>query len=746
MRIGWLVLILSLLAGGWNGENLKVSAQPGKLGEEPLRQIWVVNIHGLTLGDLRETSFPHLREWLHHSVVGGMNLKTGGKETEANRYATLGAGTRAVAPTGEMFYHPKEQPDPTLAPTHLAAGLLYAQRMGRIPPSHAVIYPGIMEYVRQNEESPYEVQPGALGEVLKQKGLHVLALGNMDEGEKPVRYAPFLTMDKRGVTEEGEIGVNTLSSAPGRPFGVKTNYRRLEERLFSWNKPGLAVIDLGDLHRLQQFAGQMLPEQHERVKKEVLGEVDRFIGKVMAQADRDTAAVLVSPGTGVPVEKSEAEGLLPLLVYRKGEPTGLLRSATTRRPGIIANIDLAPTLLQLLGIDSPREMAGQPMQRVGGTLAEFWGTVERTETINRLRPSVLYSYVLFQIMVLLIGLARLLREPRRPGSGVQAVLLGVMLTPFLFLMVSGVTARSYWIVSALVFAAGMVASLLMSRLRTLPLLFWTGLVGFLPVILDGCLGGPLIQQSFLGYDPIKGARYYGIGNEYMGVVLGSTILTAAAWLEKRGTISKRVQLVIGILFLGVVLFFAAPFWGTNAGGALACAVGFGVAWVRFFHRGSRRWLLWQAGIFLVAGGLVLYLMNMVFHVGAPTHIGRAFGLLSEGNLEEILHIMDRKLHMNWKLIQFSSWGKLFLVSLGTMILLSLRPAGGLKRLMEAYPQLFNGFVAILAGSLAALAFNDSGIVAAATAIVYAVMPVMILAFREWSRSHDPSPEITGSRT
>jgi|SRR5699024_8854693 len=100
-------------------------------------------------------------------------------------------------------------------------------------------------------------------------------------------------------------------------------------------------------------------------------------------------------------------------------------------------------------------------------------------------------------------------------------------------------------------------------------------------------------------------------------------------------------------------------------------------------------------------------------------------------LEEITHIINRKLEMNLKLIRVSSWGKVFLLSLLAMAVLSVRPAGGLRQLIDRYPQLFNGFTAILAGSLAALAFNDSGIVSAATAVIYVVMPVMILGMREW---------------
>ena len=159
---------------------------------------------------------------------------------------------------------------------------------------------------------------------------------------------------------------------------------------------------------------------------------------------------------------------------------------------------------------------------------------------------------------------------------------------------------------------GLLALLLTSVLRRMPivpLLLVLGLLGCVPVALDGIFGGTLIEKSFLGYDPIKGARYYGIGNEYMGVVLGSAILTCAAWLERR---KSDGRLPVALFFLSMVFFFAAPFWGTNAGGALAAAAGFGTAYYRFFRRdGNGRWY-WLALLFLVLGGGLLVGVNLLF--------------------------------------------------------------------------------------------------------------------------------------
>src|SRR5690606_15577095 len=52
------------------------------------------------------------------------------------------------------------------------------------------------------------------------------------------------------------------------------------------------------------------------------------------------------------------------------------------------------------------------------------------------------------------------------------------------------------------------------------------------LVADVTQGAPLIKSSLLGYDPITGARFYGIGNEYMGVLIGTTLVGATGLLDR----------------------------------------------------------------------------------------------------------------------------------------------------------------------------------------------------------------------
>ena len=53
------------------------------------------------------------------------------------------------------------------------------------------------------------------------------------------------------------------------------------------------------------------------------------------------------------------------------------------------------------------------------------------------------------------------------------------------------------------------------------------------LLLDVLTGSSLIRLSPLGYDVMLGARFYGIGNEYMGILVGSSLLAALSIRDRQ---------------------------------------------------------------------------------------------------------------------------------------------------------------------------------------------------------------------
>jgi hypothetical protein len=125
-------------------------------------------------------------------------------------------------------------------------------------------------------------------------------------------------------------------------------------------------------------------------------------------------------------------------------------------------------------------------------------------------------------------------------------------------------------------------------------------------------------------------------------------------------------------------------------------------------------------------------------------VGRVSQQIVSGQWTEVGQMVERKLAMNVRLIRVSIWSKVFVVSLVALGILALWNDRYLQHLARDYPFLVKGFAGVIAGSLAGLALNDSGIVTAATCITFMVIPALYAALGERPSREVPPPEGTRS--
>ena len=107
-------------------------------------------------------------------------------------------------------------------------------------------------------------------------------------------------------------------------------------------------------------------------------------------------------------------------------------------------------------------------------------------------------------------------------------------------------------------------------------------------------------------------------------------------------------------------------------------------------------------------------------------MGQTASLVRQKGIKELLKIFQRKISMNIKLIKYTVWTKVFLTSLLAVVILFFRPVGLLKEAVFKYSAIPYGFIGGLVGCIVALLANDSGIVAAATMVIYVAPPVILL--------------------
>ena len=250
------------------------------------------------------------------------------------------------------------------------------------------------------------------------------------------------------------------------------------------------------------------------------------------------------------------------------------------------------------------------------------------------------------------------------------------------------------------------------------------------LIVDLVRGAPLIGSSIAGYNMVEGARYYGLGNELMGTMLGCAIIGVGMLLSsgRAAQFSPRLKTAAAAAVLCVVLLgIGAPMLGANTGGAIAAA--FGIVAVFAARRG--RPLSVRSAV--LAGLVIVFVVGALFAVdalrgaGSQSHIGRTADIAASGDAQILFGIFQRKIALNLKLLSHSLWSRLLLIGLVGSALMwwqgkKVFGSGFLTKERSA------AGIGCLVGTIAAFAFNDSGVLAAATCVVplWSMLGIVIL--------------------
>lgn len=366
-------------------------------------------------------------------------------------------------------------------------------------------------------------------------------------------------------------------------------------------------------------------------------------------------------------------------VMRLGrEDEGVLVSRSTRLPGLVTLPDLTATwLAHFNGGHQPDELLGSPASTLPNenptrSVIHLYLSLSRQWQWNRLvgtLPTV-------QVVVLVAAWLAWYRW----GRVVRALwlfpclvpVLGVALAPLLIcLPLGGISLAARAGIWAVVLV-GLLAVLSRYPLRIVLRGLATLLLIFVSV--DLLRGGNLLRWSGFGYVLMEGARYYGVGNELAGSLIGAQ----TGFLLAESALWSVVRWLLTAMALG------APFWGANVGAMLSAL---GVAVTHALR--SRTTLIWSGvGIVILVAAVVLWEAVSP----ARSHLG---AFLSAPSLWA--STLQRKALMNGALLVSSAWTPLLLFGLT-----GLRGAP----------------VAVWVAALSLLVLNDSGVVASAAMLVW----------------------------
>ncbi len=705
----------------------------------------MVVFEGVSIEQMIAWDLPEYRSLAAAGALGLMNNKTPTTQTLQNNAATFGAGTRATANNYAWNgYNFDELVDGE--PAHV----LLERNTGNIAPEGSVVQIGLAPIDRLNAEQHYEVVPGLLGRLLQDAGVDTVALGNSDRSSERCRSAVTIAMNDKGWVTRGDVGDKTVVRDGSRPCGVRSNYDymlKYVSRLGSGRH--FVVIEAGDSGRADAVEMDLAPEQYQRFKRMATQETWRFacdLDKNLRESTKDYLLIVVSAAPST-ADYASGDRLTPVVLTGSGVRPGLLTSPSTRRDGLITNLDITPTVLRRFGIEPDASMLGTAINAVGSehpveSLAAM--NSEMVTTFNARVPVLIgYVVVVAGCTVLAVLVAILLKSPSNVlavfvtrREFVQVLMVAVMVAPTAFLVAPGLGILGKAPTSVFLAVSSLATAYLLRRwIRDARLVFAAvGAIVVAPLCADLLLHGRLLRMSILGYDSIAGIRFYGIGNECAGVLIGGTLLGVYSLLDYAGKVRKLQIALAALVCVGVVVLIGSPSNGTNFGGMLTALAAFGFALAKTHGSGSwKKAAFWTAlaGIGLVA---LLTAANVLIDPAHQSHIGRALTAIGGGDTASLADTAVRKWAMNLALIKRSVW-TYALASLGIgLAVLFWRAMDNIRRALSCRRLMNAGLAGIVVACVVGFAVNDSGISLAATAMPYLAIPLMFIVQADQSKA------------
>ena len=487
-----------------------------------------------------------------------------------------------------------------------------------------------------------------------------------------------------------------------------------------------------------------LPERGKFVVATLSADAQAEISQIKFWRERVTPAgkcgelILVSPNPS-PVEYQAHDQLTPILFWQSDSVASkpkLLYSPSTRTQGLIANTDVAATIASLARVQPIGPSFGSacmPQDAPSHTnAADVLAEIGKNATLQaRNQQSVPF---LAAVLATVIAAASFLIWAKKLARIGYAAVYAIAPVPLTLLYAR--TWQDALVAVVIIAAAGAALVVVIRSLGSSPVV--SAIPGFLrnwlvPLYAAAALaliaGDTLFNQahgtadSLLGYSPLEGARYYGLGNEAMGVLTGAVAILSsriALSIKPGENAPDRRAIVRGaILWIAAAALLAMPELGAKAGAIPVTFVGLFsyLAMTRKAastassstpkHSETDSSRIWTT-LAVAALALTFLAYSRIMHPhSAATHVSIGIEQAQRFGPSVYSQIIFRKLVMDAHLTIHSVW----------MLVLIAATAGTLINLGKSVPHNAQraGMGAKIGAltTLACLLFNDAGVVAAA---------------------------------
>ncbi|HEX2810918.1 MAG TPA: hypothetical protein VHN80_32530, partial [Kineosporiaceae bacterium] len=481
----------------------------------------------------------------------------------------------------------------------------------------------------------FDATPGLLGDTLAAAGRSTAAVGP---------GAVIAVADGRGRAPHSWPG---LPAGPDGSLDPNGDGLALLDQVKAAvaGRPDLLAVDLGAIR--DPSAGLTAAAS----RAEQVAGLDTRLGLVLDALPPQASVIVAS------LADSSAAAHLQLIAARGPDVApstafsgGLLRTGSTRQPGLVQATDLLPTLVTLLGVPEPAAAVGSPLARIdaGDDVARLQRLLDLDQGARVLDPLVTPFFVVYGALQLIVyvWLGLFARRLGRPSVLRQAPLLRRRALTLLrqsaiaFSLVPAATFLAnlwpWWrggspglmLTLAVVTATVPLALVAVGGPWRRTLLGPAGVAGALTAVvltIDLATGSTLSLTTLMGGQPIIGGRFYGLSNPGFALFGTGALFAALALADlvlRRGGSSVQAGLAVAGVGLAATVIDGLPSLGSDFGGPPAIVPAFALLalWVAGVKVTWRRLLLIAATT--VVAIVALSVLDWLRPAPDRTHLGR----------------------------------------------------------------------------------------------------------------------------
>jgi hypothetical protein len=432
------------------------------------------------------------------------------------------------------------------------------------------------------------------------------------------------------------------------------------------------------------------------IRREVLAttadEVTVFVASTTSSPGMLAAKDLVHPlvmGRGAPAILFELEGA-----------PRTLASDTTRRTGVVTDLDVRPTIFEFHGRAVPSDLDGLPLRVVDDPPP--FELHERYLAMRRMTVPVQTAAALYVVVGGLFGIALIAMRRHVPQALARAgawVGMSVPIMAVALLAAGHLPTLSYATVVPFVIGATAVGTLAFTPLARRDAMLPPAAIGvavLLFFLVEAAMGWTAALTPFLGGSQLDGGRFFGLPNAFVGLLIGASLYVAFRLSPGWGF----------ALVVAVALFSGLPFAGANIGAAVSLFAAAGL-WFCLRTRGRLGWR--EAGVtaavVVVGTGVILFAHR--FLTSTPTHITR-FEEATGWHLGNVWRTFTHRLSTGWHLIEQNPFALVPVIGLPATLLAVLRPPPLVRQAFHRHPAWRDALLVVLLSGIVAYVANDTG--------------------------------------